>query len=385
MNVKKLLRWLLTHWKQVVWCLVCLICLGIFGLLWHGDQETVGTLTAQLAAERWETEEKPYAQATVFLETQDGISGDSIGEIRLSVENALTASGVPSAEYPWFYGLSRMEETTLTNGTASSNVELTLVTGDYFRIHPMSLRTGWYMSEDDVMHDRIILDRQTAWDLFYSDNVVGEYLEWNGSRYQVAAVVDTEPGKYNDLAAEGTRRAWVYADSPGAAEETAGFTCIEMVLPQPVSGFAASTLQSVLENLTPEGTTALDNSGRFSLKNRWSILRSLSTRGISDSAIPYPYYENAARLVENRLALRLIPEGICLGIPLISLLILLLWLNHRRTWGLHSIPEAVSRAIDRRNARNYEARLRGEEPRRRRRPVDGLDYSNRKYGRTKRR
>jgi hypothetical protein len=180
LNVKKLLRWLLTHWKQAVWCLVCLVCLGIFGLLWHGDQKTIETLTAQLAAERWETEEKPYAQATVFLETQDGISGDSIGEIRLSVENALTAGGVPSDEYPWFYGLSRMTETTLTNGTASSSVELTLVTGDYFRIHPMSLRNGWYMSEDDVMHDRIILDRQTAWDLFYSDNVVGEYLEWNG-------------------------------------------------------------------------------------------------------------------------------------------------------------------------------------------------------------
>jgi hypothetical protein len=59
--------------------------------------------------------------------------------------------------------------------------------------------------------------------------------------------------------------------------------------------------------------------------------------------------------VENYLGLRLVPEAILLGIPAISLVILLLWLNRRRTWGLASIPRAIDRAIDRRNTRRYEA------------------------------
>lgn len=346
----------------------------------------VSALTDQNAYARWETEDKPYAQASVYLPEDNAIPDSMIPTIRLAVENALSAAGVPSTDYPWFYAASKTEQVTLQNGIASSNVELTLVTGDYFRMHPMELRTGWYMSEDDVMHDRIILDRQTAWDLFYSDDVVGQFLEWNGQRYQVAAVVDYPEGKYTERAAGDTRRAWVYADSPGVtggssvpsdddsdmasadatpsgtASSDVSYTCLEMVLPQPVKNFAVSTLQTAVKELVPEDTAYTDNAGRFSLENRWNILRHLSTRGISDKAIGYPYYENAAKLVENHLALRLIPEAILLAIVGISVLIWLIFLNRKRTWGLYSIPIAIENAIDRRNAKNYEARLRGEKP-----------------------
>lgn len=412
MRVKQVLRWLLIRWKWLLWGLIVLICLGVWHGLCRGDQKVVNALTDQTAYARWETEDKPYAQASVYLPEDNAIPDSGIPSIRLAVENALSAAGVPSEDYPWFYAASKMQRVTLQNGIASSNVELTLITGDYFRIHPMVLRKGWYMSEDDVMHDRIVLDRQTAWDLFYSDDVVGQFLEWNGQRYQVAAVVDYPEGKYTERAAEDTRRAWVYADSPGVTGGSpvpsdddsdaasadvvpggtagttgtdVGYTCLEMVLPQPVKNFAVSTLQSVIKEIVPEDTTYTDNAGRFSLESRWNVLRHLSTRGISDKAIGYPYYENAAKLAENHLALRLIPEAILLAIAGISVLIWLILLNRKRTWGLYSIPIAIENAIDRRNARNYEARLRGEEPegfrkKRRRKPKrvkhHELDYSS---------
>lgn len=380
--MKQMLRWLLLRWKWLLWGLAVLICLGVWHGLCRGDQRVENALTDQNAYARWETEDKPYAQASVYLPEDNAIPDSGIPTIRLAVENALSAAGVPSEDYPWFYAASKIQQVTLQNGIASSNVELTLIAGDYFRIHPMVLRTGWYMSEDDVMHDRIVLDRQTAWDLFYSDDVVGQFLEWNGQRYQVAAVVDYPEGKYTERAAGDTRRAWVYADSPGvtggnpvsddeaAADSTpsysagndVSYTCLEMVLPQPVKNFAVATLQSVIKEIVPEDTVYTDNAGRFSLESRWNVLRNLSTRGISDQAIGYPYYENAAKLTENHLALRLIPEAILLGFVGISCLIWLILLNRKRTWGLYSIPIAIENAIDRRNARNYEAKLRGEEP-----------------------
>mgnify|MGYP006939736990 CR=1 FL=1 len=355
--MKQVLRWLLKRWKWLLWGLIVLICLGVWHGLCRGDRKVVAQLTDQTAYVRWETDDKPYAQASVYLPEDNAISDSMIPTIRLAIENALSAAGVPSTDYPWFYAASKTEQVTLQNGIASSNVELTLVTGDYFRMHPMALRTGWYMSEDDVMHDRIILDRQTAWDLFYSDNVAGGVLEWNGQRYQVAAVVDYPAGKYNSEASNGTRRAWVYADSPGVtggssvsggdnsdaasadampggtAESDVGYTCLEMVLPQPVKNFALSTLQTAVKELVPEDTAYTDNSGRFSLENRWNVLRHLSTRGISDKAIGYPYYENAAKLAENHLALRLIPEALLLAIVGISVIIWLILLNRKRTWG----------------------------------------------------
>lgn len=368
------------HWKRLLWGLAAGVCLIAFLVLWQGDRKTIRTLTPQLTAESFQTEEKPYAMASVFLTESEAIPQDRLGEIRLSVEQALTDSGVGSDTHPWLYSASYQTTATLTYESAKSEVLLTAVAGDYFRIHPMSVLSGWYMDEDDIMHDRVVLSRQAAWELFASDNVVGMLLELDGIYYQVAAVVETERGKFNEMAAGDTPRAWVFADSPALSAQSAavpgetaetgmeggqdtapvppentapGFTCMEMVLPQPVKDFAASTMQNALKNLISEHTEITDNSGRFSLGNRFQVLKSLSVRGISADAVEYPYYENAARLTENHLAIRLVPEGIFMGVPILSLLILLLLLNRKRTWGLHSIRDAVENAVDRKRQRDY--------------------------------
>lgn len=145
--MKKLLVWLLHRWKWLLWVLLVLVSLGIFLGFRHGDRRTIDTLTDQAAAQRWETEEKPYAEASVFLPEDNAISASSIPALRLSVENALTAAGVPSEDHPWLYAASRTQQETLQSdsGSVSATVDLTLIAGDYFRIHPMRLRTGWYM------------------------------------------------------------------------------------------------------------------------------------------------------------------------------------------------------------------------------------------------
>lgn len=362
--MKKCLRWLLLRWKLCLWVLAVAVSLGVFGLLCRGDRNTVATLDSQLGAQRWETPEKPYSLSTLFLDAENSIPATELQQIRIQVENALTAAGTPSEDYPWLYAFSRTEQATLKNGVASSTVEVTLVSGDYFKLHPLPVRNGWYFEDSEVMRDRIVLDRQTAWDLFYSDNVVGQYLTWNGQNYVVAAVVDGEQGTYNQQAYGSVNRAWALGDSP-AADQNQGYTCVEMVLPQPVKGFGVSTMKAALERFMPEGTEPLNNSDRFSLVNRWNALRTISTRWISSQAIAYPYYENAARLVENHLALRLIPEGIFLGFPVISLLIWLWLLNKKRTWGLYSIRDAIERAVEKKRTRDYEARIRGQEPKKR--------------------
>lgn len=358
------------YWKRLVWGLAAVLCLLGALLLRHGDQAVIRTLTPQLAAQRWETEDKPYAMVSVFLPDDSAIPQSRISEIRLSVENALTDGGVGSDTHPWLYSASYQTTATLRSETASCEALLTAVTGDYFRIHPMPVRSGWYMEESELMHDRVVLSRQAAWDLFASDHVEGLLLELNGVYYQVAAVVDLEEGKFNDLAAGTTPRAWVFADSPatspaadpstvdaagpdGGLSSAPGFTCMEMVLPQPVKDFAATTMKNALNGLISEQTEITDNSERFSLSSRFQVLKSLSVRGISSDAVEYPYYENAARLAENHLAIRLVPEGLLLCVPILSLLIVLILLNRKRTWGFHSIKDAVENAIDRKHQRDY--------------------------------
>lgn len=354
--IKKLIR----RWRLILWVFTVLLSLGLCGVLLRSGARDIAELTPQTAAERWETEEKPYAMASVFLPEAQAVPADYIGQFRLSMENVLLAAGVGSETHPWYYAFSRTESATLSTDTASTEVDLCVVSGEYFRIHPMELRSGWYPSEDHVMLDRIVLDRQTAWDLFYSDNVVGMYLQLKGHYYEVAAVVDIEEGKYNEMAAGG-RYAWVLQGAPGVDTEK-GFTCVEAVLPQPVKNYAVTALRSALGSYVTEQTAITDNSGRFSLENRIGVLRSLSTRGIVSEAVAYPYWENAARLTENHLALMLIPELLLVLYPLVSVLIWLVLLNRKRTWGLHSIRDGVEYLIDRRNRRNYEKKYGPVEP-----------------------
>ena len=346
---------ILRRWKLLLWIFTVVLSLLLCLFLLRMGEADVEELIPQSAAQRWETEEKPYAMASVFLPGEKAISPDFVGEFRLAMENVLLAAGVGSETHPWLYAFSRTEGATLASDSASTAVELSVVTGDYFRIHPMELLGGWYPSEEHVMLDRIVLDRQTAWDLFYSDNVVGMYVTMGETRYQVAAVVDTEPGHYNELSADGINRAWVLAGAPGV-DMTKGYTCLEAVLPQPVKDFHISALRSALGSAIAETTAITDNSGRFSLENRITTLKNLSTRGIASEAIAYPYWENAARLTENNLALMLIPECLLLLYPLVSLVIWLVLLNRRRTWGLHSVKAGVEYLVDRRNIRRYEKR-----------------------------
>ena len=358
------------HWKYILPAAICLLCLLAFGLLWGSDRAAVASLVSQQAAARWETPEKPYAQVSVFLPEQHTLPAGSLGTLCLSLEKALVAGGVGPETHPWYFAASRTDSGQIKSDGGSAQAEVTAVTGQFFRVHPMVLLDGWYPDPEGVMEDWIVLNREAAWDLFYSEHVTGLFVETGGLRYRVAAVVDEEPGRYNALAAGDLRRAWIPAD---AAAGEKGFTCLEAVLPQPVKDFAAATLRDSLKTLVPEDTEVVDAAARFSLRRRAFILRHLTARGVGDGTA-LPWWEAAARMTENRLARTLVPEALLLLIPAGVLLGLLWRWNRRRAWGLRSIKVLAEEALDRKHQRDYQKKtVRAEtEP-----APEGLEYENR--------
>ncbi len=275
--------------------------------------------------------------ASVFLDSETAIPASSLGGICLNIDKALLAGGADPANDPWIYAASRQTTAMLKSGTNRCDAALNIVAGDFFVIHPLPIIRGGYLSESDLMHDRVILDEQAAWDLFYSVNVTGQYLELEGRPCVVAAVVDTPAGKYNEMAAVGTGLAWVLSDCPALAEQEIRFTCLEAILPEPVDGFAVLTMQNVLAEALPRPAAVTDHATRFSLNHRWRILGELTTRGIAGEGVAYPDWERAAQLTENHLARRLIPEAVLLLIPAVSLLVFLLWLKRSQSWRLFSL------------------------------------------------
>ena len=72
--MNQVLRWLLRRWKWILWGLIVLVCLGVWHGLRRGDRKVVSELTDQTAYVRWETDDKPYAQASVYLPEDNALS-----------------------------------------------------------------------------------------------------------------------------------------------------------------------------------------------------------------------------------------------------------------------------------------------------------------------
>jgi len=82
----------------------------------------------------------------------------------------------------------------------------------------------------------------------------------------------------------------------------AGISTYKIVMPNPITGFALNTVTEAISN---ESVHVIENSARFSLGNAFSAIRTFGQRSILSNEISYPYWENAARIVEDWLALLL--------------------------------------------------------------------------------
>ena len=82
-----------------------------------------------------------------------------------------------------------------------------------------------------------------------------------------------------------------------AMNEGAYISCYEAIIPEPVENFAK---MHVADNFAPKDAVVMVNSGRYSVGNVFSLLKNMGQRTMRTDTVYYPYWENAARLVENR-------------------------------------------------------------------------------------
>ena len=80
------------------------------------------------------------------------------------------------------------------SGKSPGSVTVTAVGagGNYFLFHPLTLLSGGYISDEDYMADRVVLDAQTAFNLFGSSDVAGMEVTINGRTFPIAGVVQSD-------------------------------------------------------------------------------------------------------------------------------------------------------------------------------------------------
>lgn len=312
-TVKK--KWL---WPLVTAAVLLLLC----GLCLLGYRSTADLLPSQQAAERWRGDnEIPFAQVSCFMAESSPVNEEKIQKFRSDMLAKLTeASFEVSADTRLIHDAwCGFGKATISNGQRRGEVRVTAVGGYYFDFHPIGLVSGNYLKPDDLMEDRVLLDRECAWLLFGGEDLEGMSFEINGQPFYVAGVIQREEDKFSKLAY--TEGMGIYMSWEGwkKLNENAAISCYELVMAEPVEGFVYSAAKEKF----PIGAGELvDNSHRYEAGRLLRMFKEGSTRSMHLGSASYPYWENAARAAEDRCLVYLVAALVTAALPVA----LMLWL-----------------------------------------------------------
>lgn len=303
-------------------------CVLAIGMLSSG-------MDSQTAAERWQGEsETEFRQISCFIPVDQKLSLNDVYAFRMKLLDELhkAALDVGSDNTLFVDSWSAVDKLTVSSSKASGEASVIAVGGEFFQFHPIRLLSGNYISEKDLMKDRVLLDEELAWLLFGGTELSGMSLKVNGVPFVVAGVVERE----QDFA---SRRAYTvgqgiymsydaYVALTGAEEAV---TCYEVAMPEPVKGFAMDTVKN---NFKLGRGEALENTGRFDAGRLYKLAGKFGTRSMQAMGLMYPYWENAARCVEDICAMLLIAATVFVAVPVITVIVILVRLLKKGKEGL---------------------------------------------------
>ncbi len=300
--------------------IVFFVCTTIIALV------LAGSLPDQQTAERWGGKER-YSQVSMFTDYDNGLTIDSIFMARTDIEKKLVENSLPVEAYGarvWVDAFSSYDlAMPVASDRASAESAAIITGGDFFLFHPQDIISGYYYSESDTMYDRIVIDDVLAWQLFGASDVVGMPVTIGGKYFYVAGVFKrSENSDIEKVYGEKPRLFMPYQGySLISPDEGIKFSCYEACLPDPVTGLGKQIVSESF-SVKDENRRIVENSVRYRLKNRFSLIADNGMRSVVDIPLVYPYWENAARMTEDRSAALLVMQIIGLAAPVFTLVYL---------------------------------------------------------------
>lgn len=297
-------------------------------------------LFEQQAADRW-SEEEDYAQLSCFYPVTELVSDYDFQSLHHSIEQALkNASMEAFAEGAKLFvdAYSMTGSLMLSTDHADMEVKVVGVSEQFFLFHPVSLLEGSYFDENMLMKDGIILDEEAAFTLYGSNDVVGMPVFIGNAQYYIRGVVEHDDGYFSKKAGLDSSVCYVPAETLLNLGSVEGSYTYEVLMPNPVDGFAREILTTALND--GEGRLeVVENSARFLPESRKEILLDYAVRSMSSKGIIYPYWENEARAVEDIVAAFYALQMVTFAVDAV-LAIWYLWYRFKnRTWKLKMLWE----------------------------------------------
>ncbi len=326
--------------RHIIPVIVCAVSLLLGIVLILISNLLMSKLETQQAALRW-SEQKDAAQISCFFSVNANVTQDKLEEFAHKVDSALEEASIVSASENegarlWTDAYSASGKITVKSNISSATVDAIGIGGDFFLFHPVQLLSGSYFSGNDLMQDYCVLDELTAWKLFGSNDIAGQVVEINGVSHVVTGVVQHKENKLHKAAGLDEALIYVSYDTLNKYGTNNGINHYEIVMPNPVSGYA---LNYVTENIgvSELEVDIVENSSRYSVLGRIKQIGEFATRAMNGKAIIYPYWENIARAYEDILATLMLFILLLIGVPAIIVIGILILLWKRKTWTVKGV------------------------------------------------
>lgn len=336
--------------KHIIFSILCGISLIFFAVMSIISAAVKSSLPDQHTVSRWTDGSASYAQVSVFTDSAAALNIDGIFTARVNINKKLVENSlVPEKENTRLWAdafSSPQSKASVYSEHGSSDANMIVTGGDFFLFHPLELVSGYYYSDDDLMHDRVLIDEVLAWQLYGSSDIAGKPVVIDGKYFYISGVFrQSDNSDVKKTYGTSPRMFMHYGGYELLGKGEASFTCYEACLPSPVTGLGTKI---ITETLSPDenNSRVVENSSRYSLKKRFGILTDFGMRSVVDSAVVYPYWENAARITEDKSALLLVMQLIGLAMPFSVLIYLFVLLVKNRKKLLHKAVSALMRILD---------------------------------------
>ena len=332
--------------------MAAVICFGVWQYLAH-------LLVSQQAAQRWQGEgDMEFRQVTCFLPSDQKIELKDVRTFRNAAIKKMqdAALDVQGNSHLMLDAWSTDAKLYTSGEHGRGQASVIAVGGDYFDFHPLQLLSGDYIRQSDLMKDRIVLGEEVAWLLFGGTDLAGMTMELNGKPFLIAGVVEQEQDRFSKEANSDSLDLYMSYDTLLTIDENAKINCYEVLMPNPVKGFAFNAVKDKF----PIGRgEILCNTERYGYGKMMDLVLHFGSRGSQVSGAVLPYWENAARGTENWGALCCLLGTLLLIFPTVVLVLTALQSGRQVKTKLEDdilpdLSEKTQEAIRKRQRRHWE-------------------------------
>ncbi|HAG13293.1 MAG TPA: hypothetical protein DCG49_05455 [Ruminococcus sp.] len=313
-------------------------------------------MPAQNTADRWAAGSERFSQISVFFPADLADAGtETVSSLEAYINEMIGVKAEDSESRPWVDAYSSAEipvQAAKYDDSDTVQANVIGVSGDYFLFHPLELADGSYLYQDALRRNSAVLDENAAWSIFFSLDVTGMRFKIGEKEFVVQGVVREDDQKETQEMCSGDARIYLPYDALSDITDDAALLCYEVLIPAPIRHYARNLLLDYYRGDCLDETKSaetdgkipveiVDNTERFSYASVFQHLLQYRQCGIATRAIAYPYWENAARMLLNRLSLILVLILLVTG-SLIGVTARLLIRKYRnRTFHLKSLTDKL--------------------------------------------